>query len=132
MALRRQQPPEAQENQDTSAKAVRVFEFGSTHLYIVDGPTQVNKRKIMKAFTLLTLAVLAITGCDRQGTEANSEANLETEIKMERWSVVDCGRRKPCIEGIVINQSDSTPAFIYARFSVLDNQNNQLVILEPR
>lgn len=54
------------------------------------------------------------------------------DIKMVSWSTVDCGKRLPCFEGVVQNDSNSTPAFIYARFAVFDAQNNQLGILEPR
>lgn len=91
--------------------------------------------EIMKLVTALMFATLALAGCGKQASEATSDNNSNQsneDIKMASWSIVDCGKRKPCFEGVVQNNSNSTPAFIYARFAVFDAQNNQLGILEPR
>ncbi len=60
------------------------------------------------------------------------EKDVASEIKMVNWSLVDCNKRLPCIEGVIKNDSNITPSFIYAKFAVVDSQNLQLGVLELR
>lgn len=91
---------------------------------------------VKKIYSIVACAFL-IAGCSpKQDNNAvvssPKEKDVASEIKMVNWSLVDCNKRLPCIDGVVRNDSNITPKFIYAKFAILDAQNLQLGILRPR